>query len=169
MCNEARRQPVGISGVAYRLPAVRQTVEELDRAGRASSQAGVLRDFGFEYCHMCPPGTGLGDLLVESGKEALERAGTRPEGLDRAFLYSGLDIDAGGAASTGGDPLGLFRYPSARVHHLPGLGQPPVMGLRERGCSGLLSALDMASQLLQTSDKEAILCLAGDALPPGSP
>ena len=65
------------------------------------------------------------------------------------------------------NPLELFRYPAARAHHLLGLGQAPVMALSQRGCSGLLSAVDMAAQLLQTAERPAILCLAGDALPAG--
>src|SRR5689334_15421513 len=167
MWNNNRHQPVGITSTAYSLPTDCLCVDDLERAGRTCSPAAVLRDFGFDYCHLCPPGSGLDDLLLESAQEALERAATPPEALDRLFLYSGLDAQS--STSPGCDPLALFRYPSARVHHLLGLGQTPVMALRERGCSGLLSAVDIGSRLLQTAEKDAILCLAGDALPPGSP
>src|SRR5690242_3163622 len=108
MSNEAQRQPVGISVAAYRLPLSRLSVEELDHAGVTRSPAAVLRDFGFEYCHLCPPGTdGLADQLIECGQEALETAGRLPAALDRLLLYSGLDMPTPAPASS--DPLALFR------------------------------------------------------------
>jgi 3-oxoacyl-[acyl-carrier-protein] synthase III len=181
------RGAIGISRAAYTLPATRLAVEELERAGRTASPAAVLRDFGFDYCYCCPPATELSDLVVESGKKVLQQAGRSPKELDRVFLYSALTGgqgpgigDQGSQANTDPrplipdpwpepNPLELFRYPAARAHHLLGLGQTPVMGLSQLGCSGLLAAVHMASQLLQTTEKAAILCLAGDMLPPGGP
>jgi 3-oxoacyl-[acyl-carrier-protein] synthase III len=162
------RTPVGISQAAYSLPATRLVVEELEQVKLTNSPAAVLRDFGFENCYVCPPGADITELAVESGKVALERAGRSPEEIDRAFLYSGLGALASAPAPPAPDnPLELFRYPAARAHYLLGLGQAPVMALSQRGCSGLFSAVHMASQLLQSADRPAILCLAGDALPPG--
>jgi 3-oxoacyl-[acyl-carrier-protein] synthase-3 len=161
------RTPVGITQAAYNLPANRLEVEELERAGLTASPAAVLRDFGFESCYLCPPGEDITGLAVDSGKRALERAGRSPEDIDRAFLYSGLGSFENASARVD-NPLELFRYPAARAHHLLGLGQAPAMALSQRGCSGLLSALHVASQLLQTSERPAVLCLAADALPPGS-
>src|SRR5207248_7134537 len=128
----------------------------------------VLRDFGFEHCYVCPPSPGadLTEMAVESGKRALERAGRSPDQIDKAFVYSGLGSLASAPARVD-NPLELFRYPAARAHHLLGLGQAPVMALSQRGCSGLLSAVHMAAQLLQTAERPTILCLAGDALPAG--
>ena len=174
------REAIGISRAAYKLPATRLDVEELERAGRTTSPAAVLRDFGFHYCYLCPPATELSDLVVESGRRVLQQAGSS-EGLDRVFLYSALGTEVSGQESAvsdllrpadtdhsaEGNPLELFRYPAARAHHLLGLGQTPVMGLSQLGCSGLPAMVDMASRLLQTGEKASILCLAGDMLPPG--
>jgi 3-oxoacyl-[acyl-carrier-protein] synthase-3 len=181
------REAIGISRAAYTLPATRLALEELERAGRIASPAAVLRDFGFEYCYCCPPATEFSDLVIECGKRVLQQAGRPAEELDRVFLYSALESVVSGqwpvvsdqwSADTGhrplttdysaeANPLELFRYPAARAHHLLGLGQTPVMGLSQLGCSGLLSAVHMASQLLQTTERADILCLAGDILPPG--
>jgi 3-oxoacyl-[acyl-carrier-protein] synthase III len=147
---------------------MRQPVGELERAKRISSPAWALRDFGFEHCYMAALDTELSDLQVESGKRVLEQADRLHGEIDRVFVYSGLDAFSR-ASSSQGNPLDLFRYPSARAHYLLELGQTPVIALHERGCSGLLAAVHMASQLLQTTEKAAILCLAGDALPPDGP
>jgi 3-oxoacyl-[acyl-carrier-protein] synthase-3 len=38
----------------------------------------------------------------------------------------------------------------------------------QQGCSGLLTSIDLAARMLATSPRRAVLCVAGDSLPPRS-
>lgn len=155
---------IGISRLAYRIPSRRLTLEELSAADRLSSPAAVLRDFGFEHCHVLDSCERLDGLIVDAGREALGN-GMAVDDVGALYLVSG--IDAGDACRTD-SPLELFRYPAARAHHELGLNRASALAVSQQGCSGLLSTIDMAARLLASAELPAALCLAGDALPHGS-
>lgn len=139
------------------------TLDALAADGRLTSPAAVLRDFGFERCHILDPAEELSALLVDAGRAALE--GVAPEDVGMLFLVSGLpERDVADAAG----PLELFRYPVARAQYELGLTRASALAVSQQGCSGLLTTVDMAARLLATSGRPAALVLAGDALPASS-
>jgi 3-oxoacyl-[acyl-carrier-protein] synthase-3 len=157
---------VGITGLAYRLPPRELSIEQLEAGGRIASPAAVLRDFGFAHCHVHEEDAPFDDALIESGREALERAALPRDDVGLLLWISGLAEHAPPARPD--TPLDLFRYPAARAHHELGLTRARALALSQQGCSGLLSAIDLAAASLRASDEPAALCLAGDALPHGA-
>jgi 3-oxoacyl-[acyl-carrier-protein] synthase-3 len=136
----------------------------LERDGRLISDARTLRGFGFRSCRVLEDPDRVEDLLLEAAAEALRDIDR--ERVSAVILYSGL-----GAWGTtpGRSVLARFRYPASRVADRLGLAASSVVGLSQQGCSGLLAAVDIAASLLTVEDGGAVLCLAADALPRGSP
>jgi 3-oxoacyl-[acyl-carrier-protein] synthase III len=162
----SRYGSAGISRIAYRLPACRRALPELEAQGRIASPAGVLDDFGFRSCHEIEHHDELFELLAGAGCDLLQDAELLSDDVGMLYLVFGLPVTR---TSDDRGLLGRFRYPAARLHHELGLKRAGALAISEQGCSGLLSTLDMAARLLASSESPAALCLAGDALPAGSP
>ena len=159
---------IGISALAYRLPARRVGLAELGRAGRLESSPAMLRGLGFRSCYVHDERDGFDELVLDAGREVLRTAAVDPGEIGGLFLYRGL-----GAWTPGRRPgsahgvLPLFRYPVARLAAELGCPHARALTLSEQGCSGLFSAIELAWAQLQTSSPDAILCLAADRLPAG--
>jgi 3-oxoacyl-[acyl-carrier-protein] synthase-3 len=156
---------IGLSGLGYSLPPLARTLDQLEDEGRLVSKAGLLREYGFENC-LVHDGRDAGtDLMMRSAEVAIASSNRSAEGIGRVFLCSGVH---GGSQPFGSDVLNLFRYPVAELQHRLNLSQANALALSQQGCSGLLSAIDLAGALLAGAEAggvESILCIAGDSLP----
>ncbi len=159
------RASIGIAGLAYKLPTIKKSVEELEKQQLLHSPASLLNDFGFRNCYIHEPSQRFEDLLLESSKEALRESHSQKKDVTRIFLYSGINSEIDNDKQT--NTLELFRYPAAELRHKLELTNANAIALSQQGCSGLLSAIDLARQLLTASprDSETILCVTGDLLP----
>ena len=163
----ARASP-GIGRLAYRLPSTRASLRTLEGSGHLSSSASTLRSFGFRYCYVQAEPSRFEELVVGAASDALGSAGFSREDIDTVLLYSGLGAWMVPAATVRRSALKLFRYPVARIADRLELSHASALALSQMGCSGLLFAVDLAAAMLRTSDRKAVLCVAGDVLPPGS-
>ena len=159
------RPPIGLAGIAYQLPECIKPLDQLESEGRISSPASLLRGFGFENCRIQEDRQEGSDLLLRSTKQAIREK--RPVGgnISRVFLYSGINPSQ---AEDAQNVLELFNYPVAELRHKLDLPRASAIALSQQGCSGILSAIDMARRLLSSPEVpagESILCAAADYLP----
>jgi len=139
------------------------SIDELEQVGCLRSSASTLREFGFENCRIAS-GLSPTSLLIECGRDVIEKAGIKPDEVRRIFLYSGLGSWRAAGASK--DMLDQFRYPVAQIRHELKLPHAEALAVSQQGCSGLLSIMDLSKQLLVSADRDgAVLCLAADSLP----
>ena len=124
----------------------------------------MLAEFGFAHCYVHERPGNFDELIIEAGRRALADAAVSLDDIGALVLVSGLGHSPVAATGTA-EPLGLFRYPAARAHYELGLTKASAFAVSQQGCSGLLSAVDMAARLVRSADAPAVLCLAGDALP----
>ncbi len=158
---------IGIAALAYRLPRNKKSLEQLEEEKKITSPVSVLHDFGFRECYVQSNNESIEGLLLNSAEEVLRENKTTGDSITRIFLYSGINSANN---QDEGNALNLFRYPAAELRHKLGLFNANAIGLSQQGCSGLLSAIDLADQLLSNSNtqQESILCAAVDALPAGT-
>ena len=159
---------LGIAGLAYNLPAQNLSLEQLELDGRLSSPASLLASYGFGKCRVQSGAETDRDLFRQSGAQALRDSGQSPDQIQRLLLYSGLDAPR---SAQEGDLLALFRYPAAELQHDLGLSNAGAIGLSQQGCSGLLTALELACSYLANRPGArggSVLCVAGDFLPAGA-
>lgn len=150
-------------GLAYRLPPHQITVHELEQRRQLNSSATTLREFGFESCYVSTDQS-LIPLLIECGREVIDKAKVAPDHIRRIFLYSGLGDRSEFDQSE--DMLARFRYSVAQLRHELELPHANALAVSQQGCSGLLSLIELSRQLLSAADSdEAVLCLAADFLP----
>lgn len=162
---------IGISHLAYQLPGGPIALEDLESRAQLTSPASLLREFGFNRCYAAGEGAQWGALAVACAQKVMRQAGLCPADLEALCVYSANAPDsAGGGEQQPGreGELAPFRYPAARLHFELGLGDVPLLGFAQRGCCGLLAMIDVATRLLQGTEKRAMLCVAQDRLPPGS-
>jgi 3-oxoacyl-[acyl-carrier-protein] synthase-3 len=164
----SQRASIGIAGLGYCLPTLAKPLEELEQEGRLNSSATLLRSYGFEQCLMQEDPQAAFELVLQSAQQAVSVSQRGADEISRVFLYSGILAPAAVAAQENGS-LHLFKYPAAELQHRLKLPKANAIGLSQQGCSGLLSAIDMAGKLLAGPGVEAgesILCAALDCLPP---
>lgn len=149
--------------LTYRLPAHRESLDQLEREGQINSPASLLREFGFENCYIQKNHDSFSDLLIESAQDVIRERELADDNISRIFLYSGINSYSENTKSV----LNLFRYPVAELRYKLKLEKANAIAISQQGCSGLLSAIDVADRLLISSDtpNEAILCAAADLLP----
>lgn len=151
--------------MVYRLPQKTAGLAELAEADKLISPPDVLADFGFQRSHIARGGEELTELMLESGRDVMEQAGLSGDSLASLFLYSGLNL----CPEPSDNNLDLFRYPLAQAQYELDLGAVPAMALSQRGCCGLLAAVDIAARLLKPgvypAEVSSVLCLVGDAVP----
>ncbi len=159
---------IGIPALSYRLPGTKKSVGELEQEKRINSPASLLLDFGFSECYIQDSDKGFENLLLESGKEVLDKSSLAKDDVTRLFLYSGINNDIEDKDNE--NALNLFRYPVAELRHKLGLSRANAIGVSQQGCSGLLSSIYLASQLLASSEsqQESMLCMTADRLPHGT-
>jgi 3-oxoacyl-[acyl-carrier-protein] synthase-3 len=159
----AGHRSVGISHVSYRLPRSRKTLAALKRSRQVRSSVKFLSELGFTYSYLSQQAEGFDELLVGAAEEAMADSGHSPAQIGTLFLYSGLNSSA--AAGGNAPVLDRFRYPVAKLADRLKLPHANAMALSQQGCSGLLSAINLAARMVQAGDPPAALCVAGDALP----
>lgn len=157
---------IGIEKLAYRLPTHKKSIGQLEEEGRINSPASLLSDFGFKNCYIQEKTEKFSDLLLESAKEVI--SGVEPDDISRIFLYSGINSHF--EKDNKENALELFQYPVAKLRHALELPKANSIAISQQGCSGLLSAIDIAYSLLKSSDKEneSMLCATVDVLPTGT-
>jgi 3-oxoacyl-[acyl-carrier-protein] synthase-3 len=154
---------VGISHIAYRLPRSRKTLAALKRSKQIRSSVKFLAELGFSYGYLSQASDRFDELLVGAAEEALADSGHSPAQVGTLFLYSGLNSSA--PASRDDGILERFCYPVAKLADRLKLPHANAMALSQQGCSGLLSAINLAAHMVQAGNPPAALCVAGDALP----
>ena len=140
------------------------SLEDLNNDRLLSSSPELLRDFGFEGCHV-HASTDATDLMLASARELLSVHGVDPGDLAALFVYSGLPHRP--PTETDG-PLPLFRYGLGRIRHELELDEVPAYRLSQLGCCGLASTLELAERVLLASDRPCALVLTGDCFGPAS-
>ncbi len=156
---------LGLAGLGYQLPECIKPLDQLEREGRITSPASLLRGFGFENCRIQEDPREGSDLLFKSAQQAIREKRPAGENISRIFLYSGINPSQ---AEDDGNVLQLFNYPVAELRHKLDLPKANAIALSQQGCSGILSAIDMARRLLSSPEVpagESILCAAADYLP----
>jgi 3-oxoacyl-[acyl-carrier-protein] synthase III len=135
----------------------------LKRSKQIRSSVKFLSELGFTYGYLSEKPDRFEELLVGAAEEAIADSGHPPDEIGTLFLYSGLNPQA--RVSREGGLLERFRYPVAKLADRLGLPHANAMALSQQGCSGLLSAINLAARMVQAGDPPAALCIAGDALP----
>jgi 3-oxoacyl-[acyl-carrier-protein] synthase-3 len=135
----------------------------LKRSKQVRSSVAFLRELGFAQAYLAEDPDGVDELLVAAAEEALADAGHSPSEIGTLFLYSGLN--PGVPASRAAGILRRFRYPVAKLADRLKLPHANALALSQQGCSGLLSAINLAARVVQAGDRPAARCVAGDALP----
>lgn len=164
-----KNKSIGITHLAYKLPDSKISLEKLESDHKTSSPAKLLREFGFENCYTQNNSDDLNKLIIEAGEEILQQSKISPEEIKTLFLYSGLGEILTANPKTEEQTLKLFRYPIAEAKYKLGLLNANTIATSQQGCSGLLSTIVLASQLMESSGQEKTLCLTGDALPHDAP
>jgi len=158
---------IGIARLAYRLPTHKRSIDQLEKEGRINSPASLLSDFGFKNCYIQEKTAKSPDLLLESAKEVA--SGIERDSASRIFLYSGINSYFE-KDNNKENALELFQYPVAKLRHALELPKANSLAISQQGCSGLLSAIDIAYHLLKSSheENESILCATVDVLTTGT-
>jgi 3-oxoacyl-[acyl-carrier-protein] synthase III len=138
----------------------------LKRSKQVRSSVTFLNELGFSYGYLSEESEPFDELLVGAAEDAIADSGHPPPQIGTLFLYSGLNASATVAGNA--PVLERFRYPVAKLADRLKLGHANAMGLSQQGCSGLLSAINVAARMVQAGDPPAALCVAGDALPKGA-
>lgn len=157
---------IGIAKLAYRLPTHKKSIDQLEKEGRINSSASLLSDFGFKNCYIQEKIAKSTDLLLESAKEVVSEIDRN--NVSRIFLYSGINSYL--EKDNKENALELFQYPVAELRHTLELPKANSLAISQQGCSGLLSAIDIAYHLLESSDveNESMVCATVDVLPAGT-
>ncbi len=152
----------GIPISTYRLADRRLSLDELHRGGLLTSAPEMLRDFGFEWCHVHDQPNAT-ELMLDAARALLHQAPVEREDLAGLFVYSGLPSAGPTSAS---DPISLFRYDLGRIRHELELDEVPVYRLSELGCCGLAATFNLAESVLRDSDRTCSIVLTGDCFGP---
>jgi len=160
---------IGITAIAYALPATTLEVRELAERGLLESPASTLLDFGFARVHVSD--RPADELALEALRELLQASGAEPESID-ALFYAGAIPESHrvSTAPSGSRRLDGFSYPAARLQYECGLMRAAAVGIGQAGCAGLMSAVALAADHLRANPgARRALCVSADVLPPGSP
>jgi 3-oxoacyl-[acyl-carrier-protein] synthase III len=135
----------------------------LKRSKQVRSSVAFLAELGFSHGYVSEDADAFDELLVAAAQEAMADSGRRPAEIGTLFLYSGLNPRA--RATRAGGILERFRYPVAKLADQLELPHANALALSQQGCSGLLSAINLAAHMVEAGGSPAALCVAGDALP----
>jgi 3-oxoacyl-[acyl-carrier-protein] synthase-3 len=156
---------VGISAVAYALPARRVTLEALESEGLLAGGASRLRALGFDRVHVSD--VDAGELALQAVRTLAETHPFDPEAID-ALFYAGA-LPASHAAANRRELLDGFSYPAGRVQYEMGLLNAVVTGVSQAGCVGLVRAVQLAADFLCAHpDASRALAVSADVLPSGA-
>ena len=131
-----------------------------------ASSAQALDGFGFRSLWVSEGVEELYALLRQSAEHAL-KVGGRPidtREVAALILYSGIPIVDGGQAK---EEHEIFNYVLPRLAYDLDLVASRTYALSQQGCSGLLSSIELARDILISSPGRYVLCVAADRLPTG--
>lgn len=143
---------IGIEKLTYRLGKNFHTLEDLKSQGLLTSDIGTLESFGFSGAYIAKKEESF-DSLIATAKDVLTdkiRAN-----LAGVLLYSGLQKSDGSND--------LFQYDLQRLLYELELKEVRSYALSQQGCSGYLHALELANDILCSSEKDYVLVLTADA------
>ena len=135
----------------------------MKRSKQVRSSVAFLTELGFSYGYVTEEADRFDELLVAAAQEAMADSGRARADIGTLFLYSGLNPHA--RAPRAGGILERFRYPVAKLADQLELSHANALALSQQGCSGLLSAINLAAHMVEAGESPAALCVAGDALP----
>ncbi|MEM3074341.1 MAG: 3-oxoacyl-[acyl-carrier-protein] synthase III C-terminal domain-containing protein [Candidatus Pacearchaeota archaeon] len=153
---------IGITSLAYNFPKLKISIDDLEKKGKLSSSSKTLKDFGFKYAHICKDENIFNSLMLKTAKSVLATSEIKKEDIDLLFLYRGIEYNKKEEKAD----LSVFKYNSAKLNYDLRLKKASSFAISEQGCSGVLSAIDLAFHYINSSDKKSILCLTGDMLNP---
>lgn len=155
---------IGLTGLSYRLPAQSTQLGSptSNGIGGLTTSVETLKTFGFETMWISRDPEELYSLMLSSAREALAQRNVRPDELEALILYSGVPAERSAQAQ---DDLAVFDYVLPRLAHDLAAQQCKTYALSQLGCSGTISMIELARNILQTSKSRYVLCIAGDRLP----
>ena len=160
-------EPVGIRAIGYRLGSAEVTLEDLDAEGLLTSSPELLRSFGFERVHVAESDEERADLARLTAADLLREHDVDPLDVDVLILFGGLPVDPA-QDDGGGELIGRFRYPAARLQHELGLSRAVAFAIGQQGCAAMLTAVRVARSLLLAGDARTVLCVGVDVVPAGA-
>lgn len=155
--------PIGISSVTYSLPNKKISVEDVVSGGMSTSSNEILRSFGFSSVFISEKEE-LYQLFLRSAQSVLNTSGRliSPDDIAAVILYTGVPTELSLDANHN---LGIFEYVLPRLINDLGLSDCRSYALSQQGCSGLISAIELAENILQASPQKFVLCISGDRFP----
>jgi 3-oxoacyl-[acyl-carrier-protein] synthase-3 len=153
---------IGITAIAYELPERVVDLRALDALGLLDSPPDVLEQFGFRCVHVSD--VPADELALRALRRLIDDSKIDPESVDQ--LIGAGAIPESHRIATGGDPLEGFNYPVARMQYECGLTRATTIGIAQGGCTGLMSAVALATDHLRANPgARRIICVSGDVLP----
>jgi 3-oxoacyl-[acyl-carrier-protein] synthase-3 len=161
---------VRIAEIAYALPALSATVQELAQRGKLESDPLLLERFGFGRVHTARDESPY-DLAHAAAGRVLERAGIDaadvgllvhcgPQG-PTAFECAPTERSSSAAHRT----TARFLFPGARLQHELGLERAMVVGVDQLACTMLLGAVRVARALCLAENVRYALCVGAEFFP----
>jgi 3-oxoacyl-[acyl-carrier-protein] synthase III len=162
--------PVYAGAFSYALGERKFHVTESAAAGRLMSSAADLAEAGFEWHHICEPGTSAYDLARSAVAPIAERGGLDPDAIVYATCLPGngaIDHDADYASTR--DVKHLMDFPVSRLQADFGLDRAVAIGLSQQACTSMLGSLRVARALLAAEPGwSQVLCVTADRFPEGA-
>jgi 3-oxoacyl-[acyl-carrier-protein] synthase-3 len=159
----------GISGIAYALPARRQSLHELATLGQLESDPSLLAQFGFDGVYVAETETPY-ELALAAASKLLSEQRLAPERVD-TLLYCGTSALAFAPHGTTSDAAGRlattrrFQYPAARLQYDLGLERASAIALDQLACTSLFAAVRLARTMIAAGDAQRVLCVSAEFFP----
>jgi 3-oxoacyl-[acyl-carrier-protein] synthase-3 len=156
---------IGISAIAYELPAPPVDLATIAGRGLLQTTPEVLSEFGF--CRLYLSDRPAHVLALGAVRRLLAEQRVDPESID-AVLCAGA-IPSSHWVDDGAGPLAGFSYPVTRLQHECGLTNAIAIGVSQAGCTGLMTAVSLAADHLRANPAaHRAICVSADVLPAGS-
>ena len=160
---------VGISGVAYVLPARRLALSELAALGQLQSAPALLAQFGFDEVAVAEEETPYA-LALAAATAVLAEHAVAAEDID-LLVYCGTPALAFAPHGGTGDAAcrlastRRFHYPATRLQYDLGLERASVIALDQLACTSLLAAVRLARATIAAGEARRVLCISAEFFP----
>jgi 3-oxoacyl-[acyl-carrier-protein] synthase III len=156
-----------LSAIEYVLPETAESLADLERSGQIETPAERLRAFGFDRIRISaePAET----LAARAIARLLDTTGIDPASVDALFHAGALPVSQA-VRGPGTHVLEGFNYPVTKLQYELGLERATVAGVSQAGCTGLMTAIRLATDFLSAHASAArVICSSADVLPHGAP